>query len=266
MEEMLFELRDHSYGLNAGRWDYIFSAIKSFRDRPEFVLPDRTEVKMTVPFMRAYTELLVATCHRRGAFAMGGMAAVIPSRADPAANEQAIDGVRADKRREASDGFDGHLGRTSRPRRGRPRRVRRGARRRPEPDHASHRGRSNYRGRPPRRRPDTRRHHGARSARQRRRRVSVRVVLARRPRSGGDQQPHGGRRHRRNRTSPAMAVDPPPRAARRRPHHHARARRTDPRRGDGTHPRQHRRRERDCPIRPSSCSNSSCSPTTSPSS
>ncbi len=93
MEEILYELRDHSYGLNAGRWDYIFSMIKTFADRPEFVLPDRTDVKMTVPFMRAYTELLVATCHRRGAFAMGGMAALIPSRRDPEANQRAIDAV-----------------------------------------------------------------------------------------------------------------------------------------------------------------------------
>ncbi len=107
MEEMLYELRDHSYGLNAGRWDYIFSMIKTFKDRPEFVLPDRTDVKMTVPFMRAYTDLLVATCHRRGAFAMGGMAALIPSRRDPEANERAIQAVREDKAREAGAGFDG---------------------------------------------------------------------------------------------------------------------------------------------------------------
>jgi malate synthase len=107
MEEILYELREHSYGLNAGRWDYIFSMIKTFRDRPEFLLPDRTEVKMSVPFMRAYTELLVATCHRRGAFAMGGMAALIPSRRDPEANRRAIDAVAEDKAREAAAGFDG---------------------------------------------------------------------------------------------------------------------------------------------------------------
>jgi malate synthase len=107
MEEILYELRDHSAGLNAGRWDYIFSMIKTFRERPEFVLPDRTKVTMTVPFMRAYTELLVRTCHRRGAHAMGGMAALIPSRRDPEANERALEGVRADKQREAADGFDG---------------------------------------------------------------------------------------------------------------------------------------------------------------
>ena len=107
MEEILYELRDHSYGLNAGRWDYIFSMIKVFRDRPEFVLPDRNDVKMTVPFMKAYSELLVATCHRRGAFAMGGMSALIPSRSDEEANERAIAAVREDKEREAKAGFDG---------------------------------------------------------------------------------------------------------------------------------------------------------------
>jgi malate synthase len=107
MDEILYELREHSAGLNAGRWDYMFSMIKCFRERPEFVLPDRVSVTMTVPFMRAYTELLVRTCHRRGAHAMGGMAALIPSRTDAEANERALEGVRADKRREAGDGFDG---------------------------------------------------------------------------------------------------------------------------------------------------------------
>jgi malate synthase len=107
MEEILYELRDHSAGLNAGRWDYMFSAIKTFRERPDFVLPDRNSVTMTVPFMRAYTELLVKTCHRRGAHAMGGMAAFIPSRKDPEANENALAKVRDDKRREATAGFDG---------------------------------------------------------------------------------------------------------------------------------------------------------------
>jgi malate synthase len=107
MDEILYELRDHSAGLNAGRWDYMFSIIKKFRHRPEFVLPDRNSVTMTVPFMRAYTELLVETCHRRGAHAMGGMAAFIPSRKDPEINEAALGKVRDDKKREATDGFDG---------------------------------------------------------------------------------------------------------------------------------------------------------------
>ena len=107
MEEILYELRDHSSGLNAGRWDYIFSIIKKFNSRPEFVLPDRAQVTMTVPFMRAYTELLVKTCHRRGAHAMGGMAAFIPSRRDPEVNRVALAKVKEDKDREAGDGFDG---------------------------------------------------------------------------------------------------------------------------------------------------------------
>ncbi|HET8684592.1 MAG TPA: malate synthase A, partial [Micromonosporaceae bacterium] len=108
MDEILYELRTHASGLNAGRWDYLFSIIKNFRDAgPRFVLPDRGAVTMTAPFMRAYTELLVATCHRRGAFAMGGMAAFIPSRRDPQVNEVALAKVREDKEREATDGFDG---------------------------------------------------------------------------------------------------------------------------------------------------------------
>ncbi len=107
MDEILYELREHSAGLNAGRWDYIFSVIKTFRDRPDFVLPDRAQVTMTVPFMRAYSELLVRTCHRRGAHAIGGMAAFIPSRRDPEVNEVALAKVTEDKVREATDGFDG---------------------------------------------------------------------------------------------------------------------------------------------------------------
>ncbi|MCQ2002144.1 malate synthase A [Arthrobacter zhaoxinii] len=108
MEEILYELRDHAAGLNAGRWDYIFSVIKNFRTRgPRFVLPDRNMVTMTAPFMRSYTEQLVRACHRRGAHAIGGMAAFIPNRKDAAANDVAMEKVRADKTREAGDGFDG---------------------------------------------------------------------------------------------------------------------------------------------------------------
>ncbi|MFG6491052.1 malate synthase A [Microbacterium sp. P03] len=108
MEEILYELRDHCSGLNAGRWDYIFSMIKNYRGRgARFVLPDRSQVTMTVPFMRAYTELLVKTCHRRGAFAIGGMSAFIPNRRDPDVTRQAFEKVAADKKREAGDGFDG---------------------------------------------------------------------------------------------------------------------------------------------------------------
>ena len=108
MDEILFELRDHAAGLNAGRWDYLFSIIKNFRDAgPEFTLPDPNAVTMTAPMMRAYSDLLVQTCHRRGAFAIGGMAAFIPSRRDPEVNERAFAKVREDKTREAAAGFDG---------------------------------------------------------------------------------------------------------------------------------------------------------------
>jgi malate synthase len=107
MDAILYELRDHIAGLNAGRWDYIFSMIKRFRSRPEFVMPDRSEVTMTVPFMKSYSDLVVKTSHARGAHAMGGMAAVIPSRTDEEANQRAFESVKADKEREANDGFDG---------------------------------------------------------------------------------------------------------------------------------------------------------------
>jgi malate synthase len=108
MAEILYELREHASGLNAGRWDYLFSIIKYFRDAgPDFVLPDRSAVTMTAPFMRAYSELLVRTCHAHGAFAIGGMAAFVPSRRDAAVNERAFARVREDKQREAGDGYDG---------------------------------------------------------------------------------------------------------------------------------------------------------------
>lgn len=107
MDEILYELRDHSAGLNCGRWDYIFSVIKRMRNKPEYLFPDRSQVTMTVPFMRAYTQLCIQTCHRRGAPALGGMAAQIPVKGDPEANEAAFQKVRDDKRREALDGHDG---------------------------------------------------------------------------------------------------------------------------------------------------------------
>lgn len=107
MDEILYELREHASGLNAGRWDYIFSAIKKFAFRDDLTLPDRAQITMTVPFMRAYTELLVKTCHKRGAHAIGGMAAFIPSRRDEDVNRLALEKVREDKEREARDGFDG---------------------------------------------------------------------------------------------------------------------------------------------------------------
>ena len=107
MDEILYELRNHMAGLNAGRWDYIFSVIKKFSQRGNMLLPDRAEVTMGVPFMRAYAERLVKTCHRRGAHAIGGMAAFIPSRRDPEVNEKALAKVREDKKREADQGYDG---------------------------------------------------------------------------------------------------------------------------------------------------------------
>ncbi|MFP3881364.1 MAG: malate synthase A [Actinomycetota bacterium] len=107
MDEILYELRDHAAGLNAGRWDYIFSVIKKFRNDPDFVLPDRKQVTMTVPFMHAYTELMVKTCHRRGAHAIGGMAAFIPNRRDQEVTDRAMAAVTEDKKREAGAGCDG---------------------------------------------------------------------------------------------------------------------------------------------------------------
>ncbi len=107
MDEILYELREHAAGLNAGRWDYLFSAIKRLRNSPDLTTPDRSQLTMTVPFMRAYTELLVQTCHKRGAHAIGGMAAFIPNRRDPEVTEKALAKVREDKERESRDGFDG---------------------------------------------------------------------------------------------------------------------------------------------------------------
>ncbi|MEO5940782.1 MAG: malate synthase A, partial [Candidatus Limnocylindrales bacterium] len=107
MDEILYALGPYAAGLNAGRWDYLFSCIKTFRGRPDRILPGRAQLTMTTPFMRSYTELLVRTCHRRGAHAIGGMAAFIPSRRDPVVNDAAMARVREDKERESSDGFDG---------------------------------------------------------------------------------------------------------------------------------------------------------------
>ncbi len=107
MEEILFEMRDHIAGMNAGRWDYIFSFIKTFAKNPNYILPDRSQVVMGEAFLGAYAALLVKTCHHRGAFAMGGMAAQIPIKGDKEANDAAFDKVRADKEREVRDGYDG---------------------------------------------------------------------------------------------------------------------------------------------------------------
>src|SRR4029079_2964457 len=107
MDEILFSLKDHITGLNCGRWDYIFSFIKTLKSNGEYVLPDRSQVVMSKAFLAAYSTLLIKTCHRRGAYAMGGMAAQIPNRKDPEANRMALDKVRADKEREAQNGHDG---------------------------------------------------------------------------------------------------------------------------------------------------------------
>ena len=226
MDEILYELRDHSAGLNAGRWDYIFSVIKKLGHRPEMVLPDRGAVTMAVPFMRSYCELLVKTCHRRGAFAMGGMAAFIPSRRDAEVNAIALAKVREDKEREASQGFDGTwvahpdlvptayeafdavLG-------DRPNQI---DRQRDDVtvtaadllDIAATPGRGD-RGRPPQ---------------QRLGRDPVPRRLAPGLGRGRDQQPDGGRRDRRDQPLADLAVAPPRPLQRRR-------RRADHRRGDG---------------------------------
>ena len=236
MDEILYELREHSMGLNAGRWDYIFSMIKCFRDRPEFVLPDRNDVTMTVPFMRAYTELLVKTCHARGAFAMGGMAAQIPSRKDAEANEKALAKAAEDKKREAEAGFDGTW--VAHPDVGRDRhgRVRQGAPRQAEPDRqAAARRRRDARAAARRGVHPGRRHRGG-PAQRRLGRLPVHLVLARRPRRRGHQQPDGGRRHRRDLALADLAVGPPRQV-------HARARRRGARGGDGQDPRRRRRRD-----------------------
>src|ERR1017187_1537565 len=107
MDEILWELRNHSAGLNCGRWDYIFSFIKTFRNHPRFVMPNRAQETMTCPFLHSYVQLLIRTCHRRGIFAMGGMAAQIPIKNNPQANEAALDKVRHDKLREVKAGHDG---------------------------------------------------------------------------------------------------------------------------------------------------------------
>ena len=236
MAEIIHALGEHSYGLNAGRWDYIFSMIKVFRDDPDFVLPDRNDVKMTVPFMKAYTELLVKTCHAHGAFAMGGMAALIPSRKDEEANQRAIDAVKADKEREAKAGFDGTwvahpdvvdvalaafdevLG--DRPNQIDKQRYDVDVSASELLDAASTPGEITE--------------EGLRSRRQRR--LPVHLLLARRTRRRGHQQPDGGRRDGRDLAFADLAVGAP-RQVRPRP------RAQGPRRGDGEDPRRGRRRD-----------------------
>ena len=241
MDEMLYELREHSAGLNAGRWDYIFSAIKTLREDPDALLPDRAAVTMTVPFMRAYTELLVATCHRRGAHAIGGMAAFVPNRRDQEATERALAQVRADKEREAGDGFDGtwvahpDLVATA---------IDVFQRQLGERPNQLERTRDDVRVEasqlldvtvPDAEVTESRR------ARQRERRDPLPRGLARRQRRSRAQPPDGGRRDRRDRARADLAVGPSWRGRRRRPARRragARARR----RGAGGDPRRGRRR------------------------
>ena len=207
MEEILYELRDHSYGLNAGRWDYMFSMIKTFRDRgEEFLLPDRNSVTMTVPFMRAYTERLVQTCHKRGAFAMGGMAAFIPSRKDAEINKVALEKVAGRQEARGERRLRRHLGRTPGPGGDGDGGVRRGARRQAEPDRqAASRGQRD-RGGHPRGGPDAGGPDRRRPAHQRRRRHPLPRVVAARRRRGRDPQPDGGRGDRGDLAVAGLAV------------------------------------------------------------
>ncbi len=214
MDGILAALGDHASALNAGRWDYLFSAIKTHRDSPVSILADRAQLTMTVPFMRAYTERLVRTCHDHGAHAIGGMAAFIPSRRDPEVNERALARVHADKEREAGDGFDGTwvahpdlvpVAREEFDRRlgDRPNQL---DRRRGEPPVEDAALLDLTRARRPRlggRRPDERPGRAALSGR-----------MARRERGGGDRRPHGGRRDGRDLSGPAVGLAAPRRDGR----------------------------------------------------
>ncbi len=208
MDEILYELREHAAGLNAGRWDYIFSVIKKFSGRSDFVLPDRSQVVMTVPFMQAYTDLLIRTCHRRGAHAIGGMAAFIPSRRDEEVNALALQKVREDKLRESSAGNDGtwvahpdlvpharkifeeHLG--DRPHQKELLREDVNVKEKDLLDFRVPGGRVTETGL----RTNIKYHH------------SISELLAERQRGGCHQQPDGGCRHRRDLARPGLAVDP----------------------------------------------------------
>ena len=265
MEEILYELREHSAGLNAGRWDYMFSVIKKFRTRgADFLLPDRNAVTMTVPFMRAYTELLVRTCHKRGAHAIGGMAAFIPSRRDPRGQRG---GAREGARRQDPRGgrrLRRLLGRPPRPGADLPGGLRRRARR---PARTSSTGPATTSRSPPPHLLDVGATPGERTEAGLRNNVSVGIQylasLAARHRRGGDHQPDGGRGHRRDLPLPGVAVAAQRRRARRHGRAgHPRAGRADRRRGD---------RERSAATRPTTprrgrCSSRWPSPTTSPTS
>ena len=209
MHEILYELRDHACGLNAGRWDYIFSVAKRFHADPAFVLPDRSSVTMTAPFMRAFSELLVQTCHLRGAHAIGGMSAFIPNRRKPDVTEAALAKVSEDKRREAADGFDGtwvaHPDLVAPGSIG----IRRRARRPPQPAGPPAPRRAGDRGRLARRQATRRRDHPGRSGHQHLGRPALPGVVVVRHRSRRHRRPHGGRRHRRDQPGPDLAVGPP---------------------------------------------------------
>ena len=261
MDEILYELRDHAAGLNAGRWDYIFTLIKRFRDDPAMVLPDRGQVTMAVPFMRAYTRLLVATCHRRGAHAIGGMSAFIPNRREPEVTANALAKVREDKDRESGDGFDGTwvahpdlvpvaMAEFDRVLGDRP--NQKSAPGDPSVPASAlldivGAGRPDDRGR---RAPGRERH------------AALPRRLAARQRRGRDRQPDGGRGDGRDQPLPAVAVAAPRHAARRRRAVRRRPLRADPGRGAGPDRARHRARRRGG----RASSTASSSPMTSPSS
>ena len=242
MDEILYELREHSAGLNAGRWDYIFSAIKRFSERPEFVTPDRAAVTMTVPFMHAYSELLVKTCHRRGAHAMGGMCG-----GDPLAHRRG-GGAEGARRRALGQAARGgrrvrrHLGRPPRLGGARHGRVRQGARRPRQPGRQAARRRRRGGRRPAGDRQDRGRDHREGPALERERGHPVHLVVAARQRRRGHLRADGGRRHGGDLALPGLAVDPPRGHAGRRPHGHARAGARAGRRGARDDPRGDRRR------------------------
>ena len=214
MDEILYELRDHSAGLNCGRWDYIFSFIKKFRNHPDFVLPDRALVTMDRHFLKSYVDLLIQTCHRRGIHAMGGMAAQIPIKNDPAANETALEKVRQDKLREVRAGHDGtwvaHPGLVPIAKE-----IFDEHMKEPNQIQPSPRGRARHRQRSARR--ARRRDHRGRPALEHRCRHAVSGIVAARQRLRSDLQPDGRRRHRRNLPRAGLAVGAPRRQAQRRP-------------------------------------------------
>ncbi len=203
MDEILYELRDHIAGLNCGRWDYIFSFIKRLAKNPQFLTPDRAAMVMGKAFLAAYSLLLIKTCHRRGAFAMGGMAAQIPIKGDPAANEVAFAKVRADKEREAGNGHDGtwvaHPDLVPVAKEVFDRLMPR-----PEPARRAARGRHGDRATTCSK--CTRAAHRSGLAREYPRRRAIYRSLAARPRRGAALQSHGGRRDRRNLARPDLAM------------------------------------------------------------